>query len=280
MKGEINMKSVGGRGPLAPGQLFAVLLLTALGACGDQGGTQRVEGAGPSPTETPATGQKLPAGVEFAEAEAAPGCEELPQNTDSYSGPAESEVLLEGAGKVPGTANIYGAGLDAPPAPGGGGGGVLPPVFDLAPGTAREVRFSTVTGRLNPITGKAGENDPNGDRGANGSTNVKSLGGISGIVNRTNGMFLVGVFLSDAPTSSPAPPRLDFTLSNEREFTLEPLIGQVFFVGNGKGRSFIAPDEATRLFLGFADAFLYEGCPGWYGNNRGQANVAIEVTTG
>lgn len=260
-------------------RVLAIVLLTALAACGGQGGRQGTERRDPSPTEVETATQELPPGVELADPEAPPACDDLPQNTQSYSGPTDSEVL-DGSGSVPGQANIYGAALDAPPAPAGGGGGVLPPVLDLPSGTSRLVTFPTVTGSLNPIVGMAGENDPNGDRGANGTTDVKSNGGISGIVNGTNGMFLVGVFLTDAPASGPAPSRLDFTFSNEREFTLAPQIGQVFFVGNGKGRSFTAPDEATRLFVGFADGFLYEGCPGWYGNNRGQADVTIEVTAG
>jgi hypothetical protein len=60
---------------------------------------------------------------------------------------------------------------------------------------------------------------------------------------------------------------------------LEPEIGQTFLIGNGKGRSFVVPAEATRHFLGFADAFRYEGCPGWYGNNAGHLTVAVDVTT-
>jgi hypothetical protein len=35
-----------------------------------------------------------------------------------------------------------------------------------------------------------------------------------------------------------------------------------------------------RLFLGFADARLWVGCPGWYGNNRGKVTVTVDVTTG
>ena len=125
-----------------------------------------------------------------------------------------------------------------------------------------------------------------------GPTDVKSFQGISGVVHRTNGMFLVGVFLTDAPPSDPAPPRFDFStttitaqdaeeliLANEEEFgALTPEIGQTFLIGNGKGRSYTVPAEATRLFLGFADAYLYEGCPGWYGNNLGHLTVTVDVT--
>lgn len=92
-------------------------------------------------------------------------------------------------------------------------------------------------------------------------------------------MFVVGVFLTDVPADDSAPPRLDFTNANDRTFTLAPEIGQVFFIGDGKGRTYAVPEGATRLFLGFADAYLYEGCPGWYNNNDGRVKVDVDVTT-
>lgn len=90
-------------------------------------------------------------------------------------------------------------------------------------------------------------------------------------------MFLVGVFVSDDEPADPAPERLDFT-GEETFEELAPEIGQTFLIGDGQGRRFLVPAGATRLFLGFADAFLYEGAPGWYGNNAGwlEATVAVE----
>lgn len=202
-------------------------------------------------------------------------CEELPQNTEAYSGPGSAE-LVHGRGQVPGTANIYGAGRDAPPSPGGGGGGRMPPVYVLPNGTSRVVTFPEVSGRVNPIMGEVDWNGPDGDHVD--ATDVQSLDGISGIVDRSNAMFLVGVFLTDEPASNPPPEALDFSDDAERFDVLSPAIGQVFFIGDGEGRSFVAPDDATRLFLGFADAFFWEGCPGWYGNNAGHANVTIAVS--
>ena len=92
-------------------------------------------------------------------------------------------------------------------------------------------------------------------------------------------MFLVGVFLGPARPKRPAPPRLDFT-GKERFSRLAPQLGQTFFVGDGKGRSYRAPAGATRLFLGFADSFFYQGEPGWYGNNAGSLEVTVEMATG
>lgn len=178
---------------------------------------------------------------------------------------------------VPGTANIFGAGRDAAPGPGGGGGGTLPPVWDIPEGSTT-VSIPCAVGEVTPFTDQPLMNGPNGDGlGAGGErTDVESYDGISGIVNHDKGMFLVGVFLTDAEPEDPAPERLDFT--NAEEFDeLSPEIGQTFFVGDGEGRTFRVPAGATRFFLGFADAFLYEGAPGWYGNNGGALSVTVAV---
>jgi len=131
------------------------------------------------------------------------------------------------------------------------------------------------TGRVNPIRQYAVWNGAGGD--LVGPTNVTSFQGISGIVHDHNGMFLVGVFLTDLEPVDPAPKPLDFT-ENEDFDVLEPAIGQTFLVGDGVGRRYLAPEDATRLFLGFADAFRYRGPPGWYGNNAGELSVTVEVT--
>lgn len=143
---------------------------------------------------------------------------------------------------VPGTANIFGAGRDAAPQPGGGGGGTLPPVVELPSGS--RVVTSCATGEVTPFTGQPLRNGPAGDtQGAGGeSTDVTSYEGISGIVNQGNGMFR-----ADLP---------------DRRW---------------QGRSYRVPSGATRLFLGFTDAFLYEGSPGWYGNNAGELDVTVTV---
>ena len=171
--------------------------------------------------------------------------------------------------RVLSTANIFGAGSTLPPAPGGGGGGTLPPGWRLEPGSG-VVTFPSVTGRVNPIQGVTPDNGPEGDRV--GPTNVESWLGISGIVHAKNGMFLAGVFLGDAAPATSAPPRIDFT-DREAFDTLTPAIGQTFLIGDGKGRKYVPPAGATRLYVGFADAAGYQGRPGWYGNNAGQLEV-------
>jgi hypothetical protein len=183
---------------------------------------------------------------------------------------------------VSGQANIFGAGSDFAPGPGGGGGGVVPPRVQLPEGST-VVTFPTVMGKVTARMGSLPYKGPGGDD--KGETNITSYGGISGIVDRRHGQFLVGVFLTDDPPSKSAPERLDFS-KNERFQTLAPQVGQTFFVGDGGDRTFRVPPGATRLFLGFADAFSlgeaalqgdYQGRPGFYDNNGGHLCVGINA---
>lgn len=109
-----------------------------------------------------------------------------------------------------------------------------------------------------------------------GRTDVTSFGGISGIIHGDNFFFLVGVFLTDEPPSGEGPERLDFTGQDDFD-ELAPQTGQTFFIGEGTGRTYIVPGGASRLYLGFVDAFMYGlGEPGYYDNNDGQLAVTIE----
>jgi hypothetical protein len=180
---------------------------------------------------------------------------------------------------VSGQANIFGAGIDFAPGPGGEGGGVLPPSVQL-PERSSVVTISTITGKVSPMTALVGYSGAGGDK--QGATDIASYGGISGIVDRRNGMFLVGVFLTDEPPSASAPKRLDFT-NRERFRTLAPDVGQTFFIGDGGGRTFRVPSGATRVFLGFADAYsdghFYQGHPGFYNNNGGHLCVRVTAAS-
>jgi hypothetical protein len=194
----------------------------------------------------------------------------------------EAASCPAGLTTVSAQANIFGAGSDFAPGPGGGGGGVMPPSVQLSENSS-VVTFPTATGKVTPRMGEMGYNGPGGD--GKGETNITSYGGISGIVDRRHGMFLVGVFLTDDPPANVAPRRLDFT-KHERFRTLAPRVGQTFFIGDGRERAFRVPPEATRLFLGFADAYSsgeaglqgnYQGNPGYYGNNGGHLCVGVEA---
>ena len=206
----------------------------------------------------------------------------------AMTGPAastEEASCPAGLTMVSAQANVFGAGSDFAPGPGGGGGGVLPPSVELPAGST-VVTFPTVTGKVTARMGSLGYKGPGGD--GKGETDITSYGGISGIVDRRHGMFLVGVFLTDDPPPNSAPSRLDFT-KHEQFRTLAPQVGQTFFVGDGKERTVQIPTGATRLFLGFADAFSlgeasssqgnYQGHPGTYDNNGGQLCVAVEPGT-
>jgi hypothetical protein len=92
-------------------------------------------------------------------------------------------------------------------------------------------------------------------------------------------MFLVGVFLGDGMPPTPEPSRLDFTNGMPAD-PLAPELGQTFLIGDGKGHKYTVPLEATRLYLGFADGYLYQGPPGWYDNNAGELKVTVDITVG
>lgn len=189
--------------------------------------------------------------------------------------PPVVEIDFDANQVVPGRANIFGAGRDLPPEPGGGGAGQLPPVWLLPTGSGRVVTITCAAGRVIPRDSDGIANGSAGD--AYGPTDIESHEGVSGIIDAHNGMFLVGVFLTDSSASDPAPERLDFT-DNETFDVLAPKIAQTFLVGDGIGRRYRVPSDATRLFLGFADAAAYRGEPGYYGNNRGSLEVSVEVT--
>lgn len=209
-----------------------------------------------------------------------------PATTEASPEPPEPDPLpplasLDERIVIPGTANIFAAGRSPfgiiSAGPGGGGAGTLPPGWRLPPGSDRVVTFPSVTGRINPWVDYPYKNGPAGDH--RHDTDVESLEGISGIVADRNGSFLVGVFLTEERPSDPAPPRLDVSKPPPSDL-VTPLIGQVFLIGNGKGYRFAVPRGATRLFLGTADAMLWQGPPGFYGNNSGRFKATIALTKG
>jgi hypothetical protein len=114
-------------------------------------------------------------------------------------------------------------------------------------------------------------------------SDLESLAGISGYRGPQGP--LAGVFLdNNVPSSGPAPATLDFGPGGlGRDFaTLSPLLGQVFYIGNGVTSSdifqeFVAPGGATRLFLGIPDGFGFVGHPGAYDDNDGAYRVIVGV---
>jgi hypothetical protein len=144
---------------------------------------------------------------------------------------------------------------------------------------AGDVLHFAATGQVSYYGGPTAGNNPDGSPYAGLMTNFGD--GISApIVGRVDA--LVGVFLGAAsPTGGPTPARLNFT-GGLNFATLAPLIGQIFFIGDGLTsdtsiadfsgtvQGFTVPTGATRLYLGTSDGF------GWH-NNTGSFMVHIDA---
>jgi hypothetical protein len=183
---------------------------------------------------------------------------------------------------ISGDSNIFGAGKTSAPAPAGGGGGQLPPVFNFAAVAGQVLTFSNISGTVNYSPVSELSNVSGDGRGPFG-TNISSYGGISGIRNDKAFGFLVGVFLNDSEPTGSGPSALNFT-NNTSFAELSPQLNQTFFIGDGLTGSgvgnrqrFLVPDQATRLFLGFADGWGIQGLPGAYGDNSGSLVANFEL---
>lgn len=202
-------------------------------------------------------------------------------------GLALSFAPLAGADSMSGSAvhidprsNIFSAGLSAPVAPAGGGAGILPTFVPIT-GDGRSVTFPTLTGQLSADGVRF--NGLDGGNFYGGITNLTSQGGLSGINHQDRTMFLTGVFLGDGAPSGPAPAGLTFR-SNSDFTTLMPLLGQTFFIGDGRDRngniqSFIAPNAASRLYFGIADGFNFMNGAGFYDDNQGGVDLVYAAST-
>jgi hypothetical protein len=147
--------------------------------------------------------------------------------------------------------------------------------------------FSRVTGSVTLWC--CGDNGPDGGPFYS-STNLLSWNGVSGAIHSAKTMFLAGVFLDGTEPVDPAPARLDFSLGGlgENFVSLSPQLNQTFFIGDGLTgtgtgtlQQFLVPTTATRLFLGFLDAFdgTISGLPGYYGDNSGSLTVDLAITS-
>lgn len=190
---------------------------------------------------------------------------------------------------VSGKANIYGAGHASPPVAGFGGSGDLPPVISFSAGAGQTLEIVSATGTvlLDAVTNNAGIGPSGPDGGPfYAPTDVTSTGGLAGIQSNVTG-FLTGVFLDDSEPTGGGPAVLDFTSGGlgTNFTTLSPLIGQVFFIGNGRTSSgavqkFQIPSTATRLFLGVVDAADGDnaaGPPQAYGDNGGSFTTTVRI---
>lgn len=142
---------------------------------------------------------------------------------------------------------------------------VVPMGKCMAPG--RTLTFQ-VQGMATYAAGVA-PTDANGDL-RNITTHQKNaLYGKSNITAPFNS--LIAVFLGDGdPSANAAPAPLDFSQPNSRDYaSLSPLIGQVFFIGNGKTRSggnhrVVVPAGSTRLYFAIMDGYQWNNNAGSY----------------
>jgi hypothetical protein len=163
----------------------------------------------------------------------------------------------------------------------GNGLGVYPVSIDLA--SMNAVRFNSVTGEWGCCQSPDPQivNGPDGRDHDPGTDVVNPTTNLSGILYQGRIMFLVGVFLGDTlPAVQPG--RLDFTTNNQFGTFAVPALGQVFFIGDGRGaggavQAFLTPENATKLYLGLADAADFQGDPCCYTDNSGALNVEYEL---
>jgi uncharacterized protein (TIGR03437 family) len=179
---------------------------------------------------------------------------------------------------VPSSSNIFAAGRTSTSPM----DGTLPPTFSFSAGPGKVLTFQSVTGTVQ--CGPSPTWSSNGPDGLAYASDINSYNNISGLVHPRKSMFLTGVFLAGSlPAAAPA--RLNFT--NDSFTTLSPAIGQTFFIGDGltgtgtgTQQQFLVPPEATRLFLGYADASFFRGNPGSYFDNSGSLTATFNVSTG
>lgn len=177
---------------------------------------------------------------------------------------------------VSGQSDIYKAGGNVTSAD-----GLVPPGFSLTSGTGRILTFQSVTGSWQCFGGSIAVGPDGNPNCAGNGTNLNSSGDIAGIQMLPQ-MPLVGLFLGSSLPSS-APSGLTFNTAASLDFTsLSPLLGQVFFIGDGRTstslfQQFVVPDGATTLYLGVADGFNFTGNPGFYADNSGSMTASFTV---
>ena len=246
--------------------LFIVATCVALAAC------QRAEESVPADSVAPA-----PEPVAAPENEVAmPVQEPMPGEEGDVDPLADfAWTLPADATTVDARANIYLAGqavdpVDTPSQ------GVLPTAITLA--EAGSIRFDVVEGKV----GCAGSLSNGADGGdcVDPSTNVSASNGYSAMRSSNRSLFLAGVF----PVAPDAAVEVEAGVAPEADTSerIEPKANQVFLIGDGRTvdgalQTFVKPQGATTLFVGFADAFGFVGAPDAYDDNVGRLRVAYTL---
>lgn len=178
---------------------------------------------------------------------------------------------------------------------GEGAGHPLAYVFSAAPGQA--LTFLSVTGEwtcntsLNPPYGADGTSNPVGT--CYPRANIVPTGPFSGYDNTDYQGAMVGMFLECGLPMTVAP-TLRFYFQDgsqggiKTDFeVLQPVIGQVFFVGDGltgtgtgRRQMFLVPPTATQLYLGYVDSCSSSGyaSPGCYFDNGGSITATFSIS--
>lgn len=177
-----------------------------------------------------------------------------------------------------------------------GSDGIAPVPYTLGAGTGRRtVTFPSVGGAWTctasvPEYGADGTGLSTGCKPPGGANISNPIGTFSGYESTDFSGAMVGMFLENALPAS-APPALRFYVSDsaqggiQTDFrTLNPRIGQVFFIGDGLTGTgsgvvqvFEVPRTATRLYLGYVDSCNGDLVPSCYSDNVGMLSAVVSV---
>lgn len=201
-------------------------------------------------------------------------------------------VLAASAASAQNFSNVLIDGIDSvyglPGLPISYDGSGLPAVQNvLNPGSGRILSFSSVTGAT--TANGANAFGPDGGTYSPNTLDIQNFNNLSGVYTTTQNrhMALFGVFTAGTPAGS-APARLDVT--SDAFTSLSPVLDQVFLIGDGRVGSggavqqFLVPDNATELYLGFADGFYdggvpFQGRPSAYNDNTGALTASYSVVS-
>lgn len=212
--------------------------------------------------------------AEAAPAEAAPA-EVMPVQEPAPDEMAAADPLVnykwtlsDDAARIDAKANIYLAGQKVDPVD-DPYGGVLPSAIDMS--NATTIQFPVIEGLLGCAGGEPVDG-PDGGQCVSASTDITAKNGYSGSKSSNRSLFLVGVFPVDPKPEVEV--EAGVAPETDTETRIAPKANQVFLIGDGKTadgqlQTFVKPEGATTLFLGFADASGFYGEPTAYDDNVG-----------
>jgi hypothetical protein len=195
---------------------------------------------------------------------------------------AKADSVTTGSSTVNAYDDIYAAGSQSALAGGSGSQtGAVPGSISVAGST-----YVTLNA-IGSATINAGGNfnDPDGFAAGTSTSIETGYGSISGITAPGRG-YLVGVFVGPGGPTGAAPASLTYTTADTEDASYDPLLDQVFFIGDGltgdgtgTNQEFYVPTGATELYLGISDASGYDGAPNCYADNFGGYSVTYTDTT-